>query len=426
MTSNSIHIGIFGRRNTGKSTLINWLTGQDISIVSPLPGTTTDPVKKSLEIPGIGPVVLIDTAGIDDLGELGSQRIRRSQEVISKVDCALLLIAGNQFGEYEVQLINQFAAMDVPYLILHNKKDIAKIAAITQTVIGQHSTAEIIDLHTGDDSYRGRVVEAMKRVIPQAALLHRSLIGDLVTPQQIVLMITPIDSEAPEGRLILPQNQAIRDALDHDCITVVVKETELPVVLDKGIKPALVITDSQLFGEVAQLLPEEIPLTSFSILFARQKGDFEAYLAGTPHISKLQEGDHILLLESCTHHSSCDDIGRVKIPKLMRAFTGHTLHFTVVSGLSPLPGNISQYALVIQCGGCMVTRRQLNNRLRPFIRAGIPVTNYGMTLAYLNGIFERATAMLRDKKEKSLKKTQKGQQISIFNDSNDKSVLRDE
>ena len=186
MTSNSIHIGIFGRRNTGKSTLINWLTGQDISIVSPLPGTTTDPVKKSLEIPGIGPVVLIDTAGIDDLGELGSQRIRRSQEVISKVDCALLLIAGNQFGEYEVQLINQFAAMDVPYLILHNKKDIAKIAAITQTVIGQHSTAEIIDLHTGDDSYRGRVVEAMKRVIPQAALLHRSLIGDLVTPQRIV------------------------------------------------------------------------------------------------------------------------------------------------------------------------------------------------------------------------------------------------
>jgi len=425
MSSNSIHIGIFGRRNTGKSTLINWLTGQEISIVSPLPGTTTDPVKKSLEIPGIGPVVLIDTAGIDDLGELGTQRIRRSREVISKVDCALLLIAGNQFGEYEVQLINQFAAMDVPYLILHNKKDIAKIAAITQTVIRQHSSAEIIDLHTGDDTHREDVVKALKRIIPETVLRQKSLFGDLVRPQDVVLMITPIDSEAPEGRLILPQNQAIRDALDHDCITVVVKETELPVVLDKGIKPALAITDSQLFGEVAQLLPEEIPLTSFSILFARQRGDFEAYLAGTPHISKLQEEDHILLLESCTHHSSCDDIGRVKIPKLMQAFTGHTLHFTVVSGLSPLPGNISQYALVIQCGGCMVTRRQLINRLHPFIHTGIPVTNYGMTLAYLNGIFERATAMLRNRADERREKPQKEHQMSIFNESNKKG-MRDE
>jgi len=425
MTSNSLHIGIFGRRNTGKSTLINWLTGQDISIVSQLPGTTTDPVKKSLEIPGIGPIVLIDTAGIDDLGELGSQRIRRSQEVISKVDCALLLIAGNQFGEYEVQLINQFVVMDVPYLILHNKSDIAKIAAITQTVIRQHSSAKIIDLHTGDDSHMDKVVKALKQLIPETTLRHMSLIGDLVKPQEIVLMITPIDSEAPEGRMILPQSQAIRDALDHDCITVVVKESELPVFLDKGIKPALVITDSQVFGEVARLLPKEIPLTSFSILFARQRGDFEAYLAGTPHISQLQEDDHILLLESCTHHTSCDDIGRVKIPGLMQAFTRRTLHFTMVSGLSPLPADIGRYALVIQCGGCMVTRRQLINRLRPFIHAGIPVTNYGMTLAYLNGIFERATAMLRNRTDENRQKQQKEHQMSIFYE-NDKKEMRDE
>ncbi len=418
MTSNSLHIGIFGRRNTGKSTLINWLTGQEISIVSPLPGTTTDPVKKSLEIPGIGPVVLIDTAGIDDLGELGTQRIRRSREVISMVDCALLLIAGNQFGEYEIQLIGQLREQEVPFLILHTKNDIAQIAAITQTVIQQHASAEIIDLHTGDDTHRDDVVKALKRIIPETALRQKSLFGDLVRPQDVVLMITPIDSEAPEGRLILPQNQAIRDALDHDCITVVVKETELQVVLDKGIKPALAITDSQLFGEVAQLLPDEIPLTSFSILFARQKGDFEAYLAGTPHISKLQEGDHVLLLESCTHHSSCDDIGRVKIPRLMQAFTGHTLHFTVVSGLSPLPVDIRKYALVVQCGGCMVTRKQLNNRIQTFIHAGIAVTNYGMTLAYLNGIFARATAMLKISTDEKRQKQQKEQQMSIFCDDN--------
>lgn len=400
MIVNTLHIGIFGRRNTGKSTLINWLTGQEVSLVSSMPGTTTDPVKKSLEIPGIGAVVLIDTAGIDDLGELGSQRIRRSQEVISKVDCALLLIAGNQFGEYEVQLIAQFKELNVPYLILHNKNDIDKIATITETVIRHHSSAEIIDMHTGDDTYREVVVEALKRIIPDTKQGNNSLIGDLVKPGEVVLMITPIDSEAPEGRLILPQNQAIRDALDHDCITVVLKETELKNFMDKGIKPALAITDSQLFGEVAQLLPEEIPLTSFSILFARQKGDFASFLRGTPHISKLKEGDHVLLLESCTHHSSCDDIGRVKIPRLLQAFTGHVLHFTVVSGLSSLPADIRKYALVIQCGGCMVTRRQLINRLHPFIDAGIPVTNYGMTLAYMNGIFERATAMLSTNKEK--------------------------
>ncbi len=400
MIVNTLHIGIFGRRNTGKSTLINWLTGQEVSLVSSMPGTTTDPVKKSLEIPGIGAVVLIDTAGIDDLGELGSQRIRRSQEVISKVDCALLLIAGNQFGEYEVQLIAQFKELNVPYLILHNKNDIDKIATITETVIRHHSSAEIIDMHTGDDTYREVVLEALKRIIPDTKQGNNSLIGDLVKPGEVVLMITPIDSEAPEGRLILPQNQAIRDALDHDCITVVLKETELKNFMDKGIKPALAITDSQLFGEVAQLLPEEIPLTSFSILFARQKGDFASFLRGTPHISKLKEGDHILLLESCTHHSSCDDIGRVKIPRLLQAFTGHVLHFTVVSGLSSLPADIRKYALVIQCGGCMVTRRQLINRLHPLIDAGIPVTNYGMTLAYMNGIFERATAMLSTNKEK--------------------------
>mgnify|MGYP002406862921 CR=1 FL=1 len=370
------------------------LTGQDISIVSHFPGTTTDPVKKSVEIFDIGPAILIDTAGIDDLGEIGEKKIQKSQEVIRKVDCAILLIAGNQFGDYEVQLIDQFKKNEVPYLFAHNKNDIDKIAAITITAIKQHSNAEIIDFSTINPADKNRLITALKRIIPTTAFQRRSLVGDLVRPKDVVLLITPIDSEAPEGRMILPQNQTIRDALDNRCVTVVVRESEIPDFLRLGIRPALAVTDSSVFDIVAKALPEDIPLTSFSILFARLKGNFTAFLEGTPHISRLKEGDHILLLESCTHQTSCDDIGRVKIPELLQQFTGKKLYFTIVSGLSELPPNIRDFSLVIQCGGCMVTRKQLLNRLRPFIEAGIPVTNYGMALAYLHGIFRRATKML--------------------------------
>ena len=394
MSINSLHIGIFGRRNTGKSSLINMLTGQDISIVSNFPGTTTDPVKKSVEIFDIGPAILIDTAGIDDLGEIGEKKIQKSQEVIRKVDCAILLIAGNQFGDYEVQLIDQFKKNEVPYLFAHNKNDIDKIAAITVTAIKQYSKAEIIDFSTINPADKNRLITALKRIIPTTAFQRSSLIGDLVQPKDVVLLITPIDSEAPEGRMILPQNQTIRDALDNRCVTIVVRESEIPDFLKLGIRPALAITDSSVFDIVAKALPEDIPLTSFSILFARLKGNFTAFLEGTPHISRLKDGDHILLLESCTHQTNCDDIGRVKIPKLLLQFTGKELYFTVVSGLSELPLNIRDISLVIQCGGCMVTRKQLLNRLRPFIEAGVPVTNYGMALAYLHGIFRRATKML--------------------------------
>lgn len=391
MNNNQLHIGIFGRRNTGKSSLINMLTGQEISIVSHQPGTTTDPVKKSVEIIDIGPAILIDTAGIDDLGELGTQRIKKSQEAISRVDCAILLIAGNQFGDYEVRLISQFEEQEVPYIIVHNKNDIDKIASITRSSIKQHSKAQIIDFSTYHSTNSDRLINGLKRIIPEKANQQISIIGDLVKPKDLVLLITPIDSEAPEGRMILPQNQTIRDALDNHCITMVVRETELADFLKLGITPALAITDSQAFRYVAGTLPEIIPLTSFSILFARMKGDFSLYKEGTHHISHLKDGDNILVLESCTHQTSCDDIGRVKIPDLLRQHTGRDLRFTVVAGLSALPDNIGEFALVIQCGGCMVTRKQLTNRLRPFITAGIPVTNYGMTLAWLNGIFERAT-----------------------------------
>lgn len=393
MSSNQPHIGIFGRRNTGKSSLINMLTGQETAIVSDFAGTTADPVKKSVEIFDIGPAILVDTAGIDDLGEIGAKKIKRSLEVISRVDCALLLIAGNQFGDYEVRLISQFVEKEVPYLIVHNKNDISKIASITVTTIRQHSAAEIIDFSTYESTNKEKLINALKKIIPATAYQKVSLLADLIKPKDLVLLITPIDSEAPEGRMILPQNQTIRDALDNHCITMVVRETELADVLKLGVIPALAITDSQLFGQVAETLPANIPLTSFSILFSRLKGDFTLFKQGAVQLSLLQEDDHILILESCTHQTSCDDIGRVKIPQLLKKHTGRNLHFSIVSGLSPLPAIMEEYALVIQCGGCMVTRKQLANRLMPFVKAGIPVTNYGMTLAWLNGLLERATSI---------------------------------
>ena len=385
-------IGIFGRRNSGKSSLINQLTGQDIAIVSDKPGTTTDPVSKSVEIFGIGPVILIDTAGIDDAGELGEKRIKKSLEVIKKVDCAILLISENLFTDFEQNLINQFNEFEIPYLIVHNKSDISSLNKDTIAEIRKYSSSDILDFSTVNDEKKEELISLIKETIPTTSYQKPSLLGDLVKPKDVVLLITPIDSEAPDGRMILPQNMAIRDVLDNDCITVVVKETELLDFLKLGIRPMLAVTDSQAFEYVSKHIPEDIPLTSFSIVFARMKGDFEKYLKGTPHISQLNDGDRVLILESCTHQVSCDDIGRIKIPKLLQQFTGKLLHFDFVSGLSELTNQVENYSLVIQCGGCMVTRKQLLNRLKPYIEAGIPVTNYGMTLAYVNGIFERATA----------------------------------
>ena len=386
------YIGIFGRRNSGKSSLINLLTGQDIAIVSDKPGTTTDPVSKSVEIFGIGPVILIDTAGIDDAGELGEKRIKKSLEVIKKVDCAILLISENLFTDFEQNLINQFNEFEIPYLIVHNKSDISSLNKDTIAEIRKYSSSDILDFSTVNDEKKEELISLIKETIPTTSYQKPSLLGDLVKPKDVVLLITPIDSEAPDGRMILPQNMAIRDVLDNDCITVVVKETELLDFLKLGIRPVLAVTDSQAFEYVSKHIPEDIPLTSFSIVFARMKGDFEKYLEGTPHISQLNDGDRVLILESCTHQVSCDDIGRIKIPKLLQQFTGKQLHFDFVSGLSELTNQVENYSLVIQCGGCMVTRKQLLNRLKPYIESGIPVTNYGMTLAYVNGIFERATA----------------------------------
>jgi [FeFe] hydrogenase H-cluster maturation GTPase HydF len=387
------HIGIFGRRNNGKSSLINFLSNQDIAIVSEVAGTTTDPVKKSMEIPGIGPVVIIDTAGIDDEGELGQKRIKKSMEAIKTIDFALLVFIDNEFGDPEKKIINELNKFDVPFLTIHNKADVSGLNYDLVETLKLEYDIEPINFSTLEGYSRDYLVQLIRKGIPETAYLTKSMVGDIIKQGDLVLLITPIDSEAPEGRLILPQVQTIRDILDNDAIAVVCKERELDTLI-KTLRPepALVITDSQVFLKAGASIPNHIPLTSFSTLLARYKGDFQNYLKGTPQLSKLKDGDTVLILESCTHHTSCDDIGRVKIPRWLSNFTGKRLNYEVVAGLSKIPGVITDYAMVIQCGGCMITRKQLISRLQPAVEAGIPVTNYGMAIAYMHGIYERAVA----------------------------------
>lgn len=396
MRFNNLNIGIFGRMNTGKSSLINMLTDQEISIVSESSGTTTDPVIKTVEIKDIGPVTLIDTAGIDDLSDIGILKVNKSREIIKRVDCAILLITENQFDQYEVELINQFEDNETPFIIVHNKNDLKKITEITLTSIRSCTNAIVIDISTYQPGDKEQLTSVLKKIIPESAYNQKGLLEDLVKSKEIVLLIVTIDKGAPEGRLILPQNQTIREAIDRECIVITVKDSELDNFLKLGITPSLAITDSQLFKTVVKKLSVSIPLTSFSILFARQKGSFSTYLEGAHQIPKLQNDDNILILESCSHHTSCDDIGRVKIPALLQKHTGKSLNFSVVSGLSPLPNNISNISMVIQCGGCMVTRKQIINRIKPFINAHIPVTNYGMALAFTNGYLDRVTSIFRN------------------------------
>jgi [FeFe] hydrogenase H-cluster maturation GTPase HydF len=385
------HIGIFGRRNNGKSSLINALTGQETAIVSEIAGTTTDPVKKSIEIAGIGPAVVIDTAGIDDSGELGQKRILRSKDMLKLIDLAILVIAENLFDEPEKGLINDFRKNDIPFLIIHNKSDIQPAEKDLMNVINERYSVPVIDFSAKYPYNIDEVIMALQEAMPESAYRKRPLVGDLITYGDVVLLITPIDIEAPEGRMILPQVQVIRDVLDNDGVVVICKEREVDSFIRKmDPKPALVITDSQVFPKADAAVPRDIPLTSFSIVLARQKGDFDNYIKGTPFISKLKDGDHVLILESCSHHVSCDDIGRIKIPRWLSNFTGKKLEFTTVAGLDRIPGEMNEYAMVIQCGSCMITRKQLISRLKPAVDAGIPVTNYGLAIAYVHGIYNRA------------------------------------
>ena len=392
-------VGVFGRRNSGKSSLINTLSGEQVAIVSETPGTTTDPVKKRMEIFGVGPCVFIDTAGIDDEGDLGEQRIAKTRQVIHQIDLAILLYTNNEIGRFELELLERFKENNIPVIIVHNQSDIISMDKELALEISSKHGFDVLEFSSGmlDEQAQKVAVEQLTALIvkglSQSPFTEKGLFEGLVEKDDLVVLVVPIDSEAPEGRIILPQVNAIRDILDRGGVSVVLQPAALENYFkgnNKNVK--LVVTDSQAFGIVSKLVPAGIPLTGFSVLLARSKADFENYLKGTPKIDDLKDGDRILILESCSHHSSCDDIGRVKIPRLIMNRTGKKIVFDVVAGLDNIPSPIQDYALVVQCGGCMITQRQLMMRLNPAVKNSIPVTNYGMTIAWCVGIYERAIA----------------------------------
>ena len=387
--TNRPHIGIFGKTNVGKSSLINVLVGQDVSLVSAEPGTTTDPVRKTMEILGVGPVVLVDTAGLDDESSLGTQRIKRTQQILSQVDLAILVFSGPLDG-YDHGLVETCVSQRVPFFFVHNKSDL--VGRATEQIGG----VDVVEFSCKRPKTQ-RLLDKIKEYLPKSSYAQNVILDDFVRPGDEVALVMPMDASAPEGRLILPQVQTIRNLLDIGAIAVCLKDNELREYLQTH-TPKLVVTDSQVFGYVSSVVPTNIPLTSFSILFSRLKGNFEAYLSGTPVISQLQDGDKILILESCSHSvDKCEDIGRVKLPKWLKKFTGKKLHFDFVAHLDELPPDAEKYKLAIQCGGCMVTRTQILARLNQLLEKGVPVSNYGLAIAYCNGIFERVTEIFRRK-----------------------------
>jgi len=393
-------IVIFGKRNTGKSSLINSLTGQQTAIVSDVPGTTTDPVRKRVELPGIGISNIIDTAGLDDSGALGERRVAKSLEAMDLADLALILFTDNSFTSLERDLAKTLNESLIPFVIVHNKSDIHPLdpelrAQLTEEYgnVIEYS-CEVSDQDVAQ-SYRSALVDKIVRVLATIDDGEKPMLEGLVSASDNILLVCPIDEGAPHGRLILPQVTAIREVLDAGAVATVLQPAALKKHLESGFLPDLVVTDSQFFAPVADIVPQEVPLTSFSVLLSRSKGPFKALLEGVKVLGELKDGDRILMLESCTHHASCDDIGRVKIPALIRKVSGKKIDFDYISGLDPITtGGANKYRLAIQCGGCMVTTTQLRRRLARVMRDGIPVTNYGMTIAYLNGIIDRAVAPL--------------------------------
>ncbi|MCI8365780.1 MAG: [FeFe] hydrogenase H-cluster maturation GTPase HydF [Eubacterium sp.] len=383
-----IHIGFFGCRNAGKSSVVNAITGQELAVVSDTLGTTTDPVMKAMEILPLGPVMIIDTPGFDDVGELGELRIRKTRSILNRTDIALLVLdATVGMKETDYQLIMLFKEKNIPYLILNNKSDLLQeipeagehemyISAVTKT--GIHECRERIGKIAPTNAMRGRIV------------------GDLVQPSDFVVLVVPIDSAAPKGRLILPQQQTIRDLLEADATVLAVKETGLKQTLEQmGKRPALVITDSQVFASVSADVPEEIPLTSFSILMARYKGYLETAVKGVSAVESLENGDKVLISEGCTHHRQCDDIGSVKIPRWLRKYTGKDLKIELSAGRE-FPEDLSPYSLVIHCGGCMLNEREVRYRMKCAVDQKIPFTNYGITIAYMQGILKRSIGIFPD------------------------------
>lgn len=381
-SSERIHIGFFGRRNAGKSSLVNAVTGQKLAVVSEVKGTTTDPVQKSMELLPLGPVMIIDTPGIDDEGTLGELRVEKAKQVLRKTDVAVLVVDALEGPtESDRELLALFQEKNIKFLIVYNKKDLME--EIPKAGPGEH----FVSAKTGEG------IEALKDRIAALAVPEASrqrLVGDLIEPLDFVILVVPIDKAAPKGRLILPQQQTIRDILESGGVSVVVKESELKETLARlGKKPKLVITDSQVFAKADADTPKDILLTSFSILFARYKGNLETTVQGAAAIRHLQDGDKVLISEGCTHHRQCGDIGSEKLPNWLREFTGKQLLIELSSG-TEFPENLKEYRLIIHCGGCMLNEREMKYRLECAEDAGVPMTNYGIAIAYMKGILERS------------------------------------
>ncbi len=384
-----LHMGIFGRRNAGKSSILNGLTRQSTSIVSNIAGTTTDPVEKPMELLPIGPVLFIDTAGIDDVGKLGEMRNERTRQVFRRTDIAIVVVGNEEWSSFEKKLIAEFKDDDIPVIVVFNKVDCYQPdAAIIQKLADQN--IKTVETVATENKGLLDLREALIRTTPPEIINTQTILGDLVNAGDMVTFVVPIDKEAPKGRLIMPQVQSIRDILDNDSYCMVVKERELRDSLERlKTPPSLVVTDSQAFLKVAADTPESIPMTSFSILFARFKGDLTEYVRGATHIDQLQSGSKILIAESCSHHPITEDIGTVKIPRWLRQYVGGKLNVSHCQG-HDYPNNLAEFDLVIHCGSCMFNRREVLSRIIACRKAGVPVTNYGLTIAYSLGIFERA------------------------------------
>jgi len=384
-----LHIGLFGRRNVGKSSLLNAVTRQDVAIVSDTPGTTTDPVEKPMELLPLGPVVFIDTAGIDDVGALGEQRIARTRLALERTDLGVLVAEAGAWTEFEDALLAELRGRDVPVIVAINKCDRAEPDAALLARLREEGVPAVRTVATAADGV-AELRAALLAAAPADYFDARRIVADLVGPGDLVVLVVPIDKEAPKGRLILPQVQTIRDLLDNDSFCLVVKERELKPALDRlKAPPRLVVTDSQAFLKVAADTPPGTPMTSFSILFARFQGDLAEMVRGTLAVERLTSGDRVLVAEACTHHPIGEDIGRVKIPRWLTQYTGVRLDFTTVQGRD-FPADLSPYSLVVHCGNCMGNRRELLSRILRCRQAGVPITNYGLTIAYSLGIFERA------------------------------------
>lgn len=393
-SANRTHIGIFGKRNAGKSSLINAITGQNYAIVSDVLGTTTDPVLKSMELLPLGPVVIIDTPGLDDEGELGALRIQKAYQILNKTDIAVLVIDAS-FGvtKEDSEILKRIHEKEIPCVIVVNKSDICPNCNLEDLPLPDSDSAILVSSKTGEH------IHELKELLAQQAsqdTIQKSIVADLLNPLDFVVLVVPIDSAAPKGRLILPQQQTIRDILEAKASAIVVQETELAETLNSlGKKPKMVITDSQVFKKVSAVTPDDILLTSFSILFARYKGNLKTLVDGASALDSLKNGDRILISEGCTHHRQCDDIGTVKLPNWIRNYTKKEIEFEFTSG-TEFPLDLSSYKMIVHCGGCMLNEREMKYRLKCAEDAKIPITNYGTCIAYINGILNRSLEPVKD------------------------------